>query len=268
MPELAEVQTVRDILKKQILDRKIKDIKIIYDKIIENPVSFFKDNLINESFIDIKRKGKYLIFETNNHYLISHLRMEGKYFIKDTFEPIEKHEHIIFCFDEFTLRYHDTRKFGRMILIPKDNIDAYFKKIGPDAIEDINEHYLFEKIKNSQKPIKTLLLDQSIVAGLGNIYADEVLYESKINPLVPGKNIDIGKCKDILTASKKILLKAIEHKGTTIRSYTSSLNVKGNYQVFLNVHTKKVCKCKSSIKCIKIGGRSSYYCPKCQGEYD
>ena len=268
MPELAEVQTVRDVLKKQILNKKIKDIKILYENIIENPVSFFKDNLINNSFIDIKRRGKYLIFETNNYYLISHLRMEGKYFIKDCTETLEKHEHIIFYFDDFTLRYHDTRKFGRMVLIPKNNLEEYFKKIGPDAIEDIDENYLYQKIKNSQKPIKSLLLDQSIIAGLGNIYADEVLYESKINPLVPGKEIDINKCKEILKSAKKILLEAIKHKGTTIRSYTSSLNVKGNYQNYLNVHTKKICKCNCDIKCIKVGGRSSYYCPNCQGEYE
>ena len=264
MPELAEVQTVRDTLKKQVLHKKIKDIKILYDKIIENDIEYFKNNLVDHEFIDIKRKGKYLIFETNDKYLISHLRMEGKYFIKVVNEEIQKHEHIIFYFDDFTLRYHDTRKFGRMKLINKEDIDDYFKNVGPDANSEINADYLFEKIKNKDIPLKTLLLDQSIIAGLGNIYVDEVLYASKINPFKTGNKMTLKDCENILAASKEILNNAIKYKGTTIRSYTSSLGVYGEYQNYLCVHTKDFCKCGEKIKKEKIGGRSTYYCPKCQ----
>ena len=103
MPELPEVETVRNYLKKNILNKKIIDIDILYPKMIENDLNFFKDNLINNYFIDIKRKGKYLIFETNNNYLISHLRMEGKFNIKNKDDMITKHEHVIFYFDDFTL---------------------------------------------------------------------------------------------------------------------------------------------------------------------
>ncbi|MBR4230912.1 MAG: DNA-formamidopyrimidine glycosylase [Bacilli bacterium] len=264
MPELAEVQTVRDTLKKQVLRKKIKDIKVLYDKIIENDLNYFKNNLINNEFIDIKRKGKYLIFETEDKYLISHLRMEGKYFIKGKDEEIQKHEHIIFYFDNFTLRYHDTRKFGRMELISKDKLESYFNNLGPDANSDVNADYLFKKISNKDIPLKTLLLDQSIVAGLGNIYVDEVLYASKINPYRFGSSTTLKDCQNILSASKEILNNAIKYKGTTIRSYTSSLGVYGEYQNFLCVHTKDFCKCGEKIKKEKIGGRSTYYCPKCQ----
>ena len=104
MPELPEVETVRNYLKENILNKKIINIDILYPKMIENDLNFFKDNLINNYFIDIKRKGKYLIFETNNNYLISHLRMEGKFNIKDKDDIITKHEHVIFYFNDFTLR--------------------------------------------------------------------------------------------------------------------------------------------------------------------
>jgi len=267
MPELAEVETVRRVLKKQILNKKIKNIEIFYPKMIENDLVFFKENLLNEEFLDIKRKGKYLIFETKNHFLISHLRMEGKFFIKEKKDVKEKHEHVIFYFDDFSLRYHDTRKFGRMILIKKEELDKYFEKLGVDAnSKDIDVNNILKKINKSKNPIKTILLDQSILAGLGNIYANEVLYESKISPFKKGSDITYKDVVNILSVSKEILDKAILHKGTTIKSYTSYLNVLGGYQKFLKVHMKEGSKCLCGCDIIKtkIGGRSTYLCPNCQ----
>lgn len=266
MPELAEVQTVREVLKKQILNTRIKEVHVLYPNIVETGLEQFKQQLINNMFIDIQRRGKYLIFETLNHYLISHLRMEGKFFIKKCDDEISKHEHIIFRFADFDLRYHDTRKFGRMSLIDKNKLDDYFANLGPDANGNVEENYLYDKLKTKKIPLKTLLLDQSIIAGLGNIYVDEVLYQAKLNPFELGCNITINDSKNILMASKDILNKAIENKGTTIRSYTSSLNVEGNYQKYLKVHTKsgQKCSCGSIIIKDRVGGRSTYYCPSCQ----
>ena len=123
MPEIAEVETVRRTLNKNILNKKIVDVKVIYPKMVENDIEYFKKNIINKNFININRRGKWLIFELSDFYLISHLRMEGKYFIKPCLNNIEKHEHVIFVFDDkSSLRYHDTRKFGRMKLIPKDEL--------------------------------------------------------------------------------------------------------------------------------------------------
>ena len=265
MPELPEVETVRNYLKKNILNKKIIDIDILYPKMIENDLNFFKDNLINNYFIDIKRKGKYLIFETNNNYLISHLRMEGKFNIKNKDDMITKHEHVIFYFDDFTLRYDDTRKFGRMKLINKDELESYFNNLGPDAnnVNDINE--IYNKIHKSSNMIKTILLDQSIISGIGNIYADEILFDSKISPFKKGKEITKEELENILKSSKKILNEAIKYKGTTIKSFTSAYHQKGSYQNFLMVHTKNKCSiCNSNIIKTKINGRSTYYCKVCQ----
>lgn len=264
MPELAEVETVRNTLKKKLIGKKIRDIKILYSKMIENDLNFFKENLVNQEIKDILRKGKYLIFDFDHYYLISHLRMEGKYFIKDINDKIEKHEHVIFYFDDFTLRYHDTRKFGIMCLIPKDELNDYFKNVGPDCNSEIDVNYLLDKLKSKRVPIKTALLDQSIIAGLGNIYVDEVLFKSKIHPLKNSSEINISEAQSILDNAKVILNKAILYKGTTIRSYTSSLGVYGEYQQFLCVHTKEKCGCGKNISKIKIGGRTTYYCEDCQ----
>ena len=273
MPEIAEVETVRNTLKKRILHKKIKEVQVFYAPIIENDLKDFQSKLINQSFIDIKRRGKWLIFETEDYYLLSHLRMEGKYFIKAISEAKEKHEHIIFVFtDNSTLRYRDTRKFGRMKLILKSELEntECIKKQGIEPLDkNLTESYLLEKFKNKKIPIKTALLDQTIISGLGNIYANEVLFASKIYPLTLACQLNSEDCKKICLASKTIIKEAIKMGGTTIRSYTSSLGVTGRFQQNLKVHKKEnePCTiCKTMIKNIKIGGRSTYYCPNCQKE--
>ena len=271
MPELAEVETVRNTLKKRILNKKIQAVKVIYNKMLDNNESYFKDCLINNEFKDILRRGKWLIFELNDYYLLSHLRMEGKFFIKDSDEEINKHEHVIITFlDNTDLRYHDTRKFGRMKIVKKEELwnTEEIKKQGIEPIDDkLSVDYLLEKYKNKKMPIKTALLDQEIISGLGNIYADEVLFASKINPLKKTSDLTNIDCERIIKSAKKILLKAIEEGGTTIKSYTSSLGVYGNYQNYLMVHKREGMPCKECgtlIKRIKVGGRSTYFCEKCQ----
>ncbi len=197
--------------------------------------------------------------------------MEGKYFVKKHTDPIEKHEHIIFEFvDNTDLRYADVRKFGRMCLVKKEDINTY-EPVAKQGIEPIGDKltakYIYEHFKNKKIPIKSLLLDQTIIAGLGNIYADEVAFASSVNPLKLGEKITLKECEKIATAAKAIIEKAIEYGGTTIRSYTSSLGVTGHYQDFLCVHTKEgqACpNCGTIIKKERVGGRSTYYCPKCQ----
>jgi formamidopyrimidine-DNA glycosylase len=199
--------------------------------------------------------------------------MEGKYFIKEHNEEINKHEHVIFEFSDGTdLRYHDTRKFGRMNLVKKDMLDTVsgVAKQGIEPIDDeLSQNYLYDNFNKRRLPMKTLLLDQTIISGLGNIYADEVLFEAKINPLKKGNEISIEECERIKNASKKIIEEAIKCGGTTIKSYTSSLGVTGRFQQHLQVHKRENEKCNSCgtiINRIVVGGRSTYYCPKCQKE--
>lgn len=265
------METVRRVLKRRILGRKIKNVNVIYDKIVESNLDDFKKILPGLTFQDILRRGKWLIFDLGDYYLCSHLRMEGKYFIKPSSEEIVKHEHIIFSLDDNNdLRYHDTRKFGRMDLVKKEDLEKVegVHKQGIEPIsDDLTKEYLYGKFKKSNKYIKTLLLDQTIISGLGNIYADEVLFGASIKPTRRGSSIKLNECQKIVDASRKIILKAMEEGGTTIRSYTSSLGVTGNYQDFLMVHQRKgeECKvCHNIIKKITVDGRGTYYCSKCQ----
>lgn len=272
MPELPEVETVRKTLKNLILNRTIESIDVYYSKIIKEPsLSGFKSKLVGKTLKDINRLGKYLIFIFDDIALISHLRMEGKYFIKNQSESVEKHEHIIFNFTDGTsLRYHDVRKFGTMDL---RNIDEIYttnplKKLGLEPFNPLmNVAYLKEKLSKKEVAIKTCLLDQQIFTGLGNIYVDEVLFLSKLNPEKKASKLSNNDFQNIIDNSVKVLNKAILLGGTTIRSYTSSLGVTGRFQNELNVHTKigEPCPiCNTIIEKTRVNGRGTYYCPKCQ----
>lgn len=273
MPEIAEVRTVARTLNKRITGRKISDIDFIYDKIIEGNKDEFKELLIGNVLKSVDNYGKWLIFNFGEYTLLSHLRMEGKFFIKDCRDEIQKHEHIIFHLDDGTdLRYHDTRKFGRMLVVRSSLVyeTKELKKLGyePDS-NLLTSDYLYQILHNKNKPIKTLLLDQTIINGLGNIYVDEVLFASNIHPLTKGCLLTIEDCERIKNSAAKIISKATDMGGTTIRSYTSSLNVYGTYQSELKVHTKvnEPCPvCNSPITKIQVGGRGTYFCSQCQKE--
>ena len=160
MPEIAEVETVRKTLKNQILGKKIKKVTILYDPIVATNKEEFQKNLKDKSIVDIKRIGKWLLFELEDYFLLSHLRMEGKYFLKHSENRIEKHEHVIITFqDDTDLRYHDTRKFGRMLLTEKEKlyeIEAIKKKGIEPNDPRLTKEYLKEKIAKKSLPIKTI----------------------------------------------------------------------------------------------------------------
>ncbi len=269
MPEIAEVRTVKKALKSKLIGRKIKDIIYRYDGIIKSDKEEFKNILIGKEITDVDNFGKWLFIKLGSYTILSHLRMEGKYYIKPSEEDYEKHEHIIFKLDNgFDLRYKDVRKFGVMILVKTKSIDKIdeISKLGiePDS-SLLTKEYIYEKIHNSNKKIKELLLDQTIINGLGNIYVDEVLFASKIKPTRLGNTITLEECERIKCEGSRIIKKATECGGTTIRSYTSSLGVEGTYQSYLLVHTKEKCMmCGNKIEKIRVGGRGTYYCSKCQ----
>lgn len=271
MPELPEVETVKNALKRLVLNKKINNVDIRYNNIIAYPSpEEFKEKIKNQTINNITRRGKWLMFELNNYYLVSHLRMEGKYFLKNKNEELSKHDHVIFDLNDNELRYNDTRKFGKMYLINKDDVYAVapLKDLGLEPWdENLNVEYLKNKYKNKKLPIKTLLLDQSIITGIGNIYADEILFFSKINPLLKPTDLTDKNLEDIIKYTKEILSKAIELGGTTIKSYESEEGVHGRFQNNLLVHNHKGDKCPNCnnlIIKITVNGRGTYYCPSCQ----
>ncbi len=278
MPEGPEVQTVINTLKRKILKKKILDIEVRWPNIlVDLTILEFKEKLIGKTIVNIERKGKFILFDLEDSYLISHLRMEGKYFVKKKGLERAKHDYIIFTLDSNEeLIYNDTRKFGKMYVMDKDNIEN--KKplniLGIDPFDkQLDGTYLQKILTKKSKPIKSLLLDQSIISGIGNIYADEILFHSSINPLKVGKLLTVNECQKICENTREVFRKAIAAGGTTIRSYTSDEGISGLFQFDLAVHQRKNEKCKvcnTNIIKIKVGGRGTYYCPTCQkiGELD
>lgn len=271
MPELPEVETVKNTLKKLVLNKKILKVDIYHNNIIAFPsVEEFKAKIKTQTIHDIKRRGKWLIFELDNYYLVSHLRMEGKYFLKNPDDELIKHEHVVFKFEDQELRYHDTRKFGKMYLIDKEKLEISkpINELGLEPWdENLTTNYLREKYSNKNIPIKTVLLDQSIITGIGNIYADEILFKCRINPLVKAKELTKEQLRNIIKYTKETLEEAIKLGGTTIKSYESAKGVHGLFQNKLLVHSRagKTCpECGTVIIKIPINGRSTYYCENCQ----
>lgn len=272
MPELPEVETVKNTLKRHILGREIKCIKVYYPKIIEYPsVDELEKNIKGKKVVDIDRLGKWIIFNLGDYYLLSHLRMEGKYFYKTENDPISKHEHISIIFkDGLDLRYKDTRKFGRMYFVKKEELfqNTPLSKLGLEPWDDrLDATYLKDKYTGKKLPIKTVLLDQEIIAGIGNIYADEILFLSRINPHREAKSLKEDELNKIIFNTRKVLEEAIKEGGTTIRSYTSEEGVTGLFQNNLLVHKREHEKCRICGNIIlreKINTRSTYYCSECQ----
>lgn len=273
MPELPEVETVRRGLTQLIVPSTITGVEVFWDKIITPPFSSqkFCDNLYGETIHAIERRGKYLIFLMDHWAMISHLRMEGKYKVCSSDQELEKHTHVIFhLHDGRDLRYLDVRKFGRMTLVPvamaKDAIQAL--NLGPEPLPQCFQVEEFsEQLKKRHRAIKPTLLDQSLVAGLGNIYADEVLFRSKIHPLRKANSLSEAEVQVLHDQIITVLGDAVEAGGSTIRTYKNTLGEEGTFQQSLLVYgqTDQLCVvCGTPIQKIKVAQRGTHFCPTCQ----
>lgn len=277
MPELPEVESVVQGLKQMILGQKIKKVDVRWPRIIESPaVPEFQERLEGQVFENIRRRGKFILFYLTKDVLISHLRMEGKYqFVKPETTLInafdEKHTHVIFHLEDgYELRYLDVRKFGRMSLVEKGKEFNHksLAKLGPEPIE---EEFHLDEMQNfltrRTKAIKGVLLDQQIVVGIGNIYADEILYEAKIHPMRPANSLTETEEEQLYRSIISVLKKAVTKGGTTIRTYENAFGENGNYQDYLKVYGKtgeKCLQCETTIEKIKVAGRGTHFCPSCQ----
>ncbi len=271
MPELPEVETVKNVLIPLIRNHKILSIEILRKSTISGDMDTFVKELTNEIFLDVSRIGKFLIIHlSNDKVIISHLRMEGKYYMLNESEPDSKYSRIIFHLDNnLKLCYDDSRSFGRMRFSTESNYlkEKEIAKIGPSPFEISDITTIFERCKKSNLTIKTTLLDQSLISGLGNIYADEVLFLSKVHPLTPAKHISLNTWGKIVENARIILNKAIQAGGSTIKSYHPGKDISGNFQVELQAYGKKVepCPvCGKPFSFIKVNGRGTTFCNNCQ----
>lgn len=271
LPELPEVETVRRGLKRLVKGKVISKVEVTYASMVKTGATVFCQDLIGQEILDVDRRGKYLLIYLTDHVLISHLRMEGKYNFFPGQVPANKHFHAFFTFsDGSTLVYQDVRKFGTMELLGKADVDAYFisRKIGPEPTEeDFDLEEFAKKLAKSRKPIKSHLLDQSLVAGLGNIYVDEVLFRAHVHPAQTSNLLSAEQVTSLRQATIEVLQLGIEKGGSTIRTYKNALGLDGTMQDYLQVYGKtgQACPhCQTEIIKIQLGGRGTHFCPQCQ----
>ncbi len=272
MPEAPEVQTVVSTLKHQIQGCTIEKVDILYPRLIETDLEKFQSNIIDQRFQTFSRWGKYLILGLDEYDWIIHLRMEGRFYLYETLPENRKHIHAIFTLNDGRyLCYHDTRKFGRMALYEKQKDWHQYpalSKLGYDYTDPkADAIYFYNKIHKQKRPLKAALLDQSIIAGIGNIYADEICFACNLDPRSRCTRISKKDCQAIVENTYRILSEATQAGGTTIRTYTSSLGITGLFQMSLRVHNQKGCqcpKCGRPIEKMTVVQRGTYICRHCQ----
>ena len=286
MPELPEVEIVRQSLLKNIKGKKINKVLVRNRNLRFKLKTSFEKKLKNKSISNIKRFSKYLIIELENKsFCVIHLGMSGTiHIIKNKKDKLptntsfynspnlpQDHNHVEFLFRNMKLIYNDPRRFGYFQFLNDFNsLKKKFKNLGPEPFDKkFNLKYLINYFKKKDKNIKNFLLDQKFVSGIGNIYASEILYLSKINPLISAKNLKKNHCKNIIINSRKILKDAIKKGGSTIRDFKNTKGDKGNFQNEFKVYgrVKQNCKrssCSGTISKITQSNRSTFLCEICQ----
>ncbi len=272
MPELPEVEMMKQGLNDLVAGRLIESVEVNWDAIIEEPdVETFKSQLMGQKIKKIERRGKYLIFKLSDYDLISHLRMTGRYMLAEEEEVEDEYSHIIFHLNEGKkLIYHDIRKFGRMALVDEGLSVVYsgIRKLGPEPFfDDINISEFSEALQERTSAIKSVLLDQSFIAGLGNIYADESLYRAAIHPEMPANQLTRDETVRLYLGIIEIIRLAIKEGGSTIRNYKNAFGQEGQFQNYFKVYGREgeACDhCGSLIQKIKVADRGTHFCPQCQ----
>ena len=270
MPELPEVETVKNVLEKIVIGRKITSIDVLRASNIHSDVEAFKKSLTGETFVSMSRIGKFLIFHlTNDKVIVSHLRMEGKYYELLEEETNTKYSRCVLHLDNgHKLCYDDSRCFGYLKLSDEASYknDPEISKLGPEPW-DSDPQTLLKQAKRISLPIKTALLSQELMTGLGNIYVDETLFACGIHPLTPAKVITLKEWEAIKREASHILKEAIVSGGSTIKSYHPGKDIDGNFQTKLLVYGKsdtECPKCGATFRFIKVNGRGTTFCPRCQ----
>ena len=266
MPELPEVQTVLDGVVKALKGKTINGLECFY------PGTVIREQELNGEPFPARlkaheRRGKYMILHlSTGNSLIIHLRMTGKLVSSKTLAEPSIHERAcILLSREEKLHFIDIRTFGKINLCKTENVYNIIPKLGVEPLEpDFTASYLQTLLKKRITPIKNILMDQSLIAGLGNIYACEILFRSKIHPECAANNLTLPQLRKIVSETKKVLTEAIANNGTSISDFRRIDDKSGEFQNFLQVYQKEKCPRGHAVQKLKQGGRSTFYCPQCQ----
>jgi len=285
MPELPEVEIIKQSLNKKIKQKKVKKVIIRNRNLRYKIPKNFSKNLKKQKITEVKRFSKYLILcLSNQSYCLLHLGMSGtihlienekKYLTNTSFYNSpnlpKRHNHVEIIFDESKIVYNDPRRFGFFQIIKNGFLlKQRFSHLGPEPFDhNFNKKYIQYFLKNKEKNIKNFLLDQSFVSGIGNIYASEILFSCKINPFQKANTIKEKDCQKIFIYSKKILFNAISKGGSSIRDFKNVSGKKGNFQKAFKVYQReglncKRLKCRGIIQKKTISNRATFFCNSCQ----
>ncbi len=268
MPELPEVEVSRLGISPWLMNQTISKI-IVRDKRLRWPVP---DDIFKAEGCEIRnirRRAKYLLIDTGNGEIVLHLGMSGKLRVIDATHPPVKHDHIDIVLESGKcLRFNDPRRFGACLWQPTGEMHKLLLKLGPEPLtDDFDAQRLVELAKGKKSPVKTFIMDNDVVVGVGNIYANEALFMSGIDPRRAAGRVSAKRYVLLTAAIKEVLAKAIEQGGTTLKDFAQSDGNPGYFAQHLSVYGRagKECEvCGSEIKSVVIGQRNTFYCPECQ----
>lgn len=270
MPELPEVETIRRDLNRLIVGKKILDITTDSPKQVQPSLTEVKKAIVGATIKKIERRAKLLqIFLSNGQILAVHLKLTGRLLVRKKGAPKDDWQHVAISLSgNKELRFADLRKFGWIKLVNSDQLSVISNELG---IEPLTPDFTLEKfiqiIHSSTRPIKLVLMDQQKIAGLGNIYANDALFLAKIDPRRPAKKVSEEEAKRLFKAIEKVLQAGIKYRGASDQYYLDALGRKGSYQDHFLTYGregKKCFDCKGEIKRLKIGGRGTFFCSRCQ----
>ena len=274
MPELPEVETVAQGLRKRALGRRIVSVEIRHAAVIAGSPEEFVSTLKGRKLSSVSRTGKAIAVELTAdnglppHFLLVRLGMTGQLTVAPHDAPVEPHTHVFMLLDDGReeLRFRDARRFGRLRSLTLAELEKVMGSLGPDA-QRVTEPQFLAAMQGRKGAIKSWLMNQNLVAGLGNIYADEALFEARIHPLTQPGRVSADKAHQLYKAVRKVLDRAVALGGTTFSDY---MDIEGRPGAFLSKlkvyqHTGEPCRrCKQAIRRIVVGGRSSHFCSQCQ----
>lgn len=266
MPELPEVETIKNELAPHVVGRQVTDIILLWEGIVKRPsVRDFLAGVVGQRIEGLNRQGKYLLFNlSSGEKLVMHMKMTGSLMLNSDDDRFARA--IIHLDDGNRITFRDPRKFGAMWLT--DDAGSVTGKLGPEPLEvDFTPEVLAERLRNRVAPIKAILVDQSFLAGVGNMYADESLFEAKIHPMRPGGSLSKSEIERLYRAIKRVLRAAIGNKGASVRNYIRPGGEPGTAHFEFKVAHglgKNCPDCGTPIQRITVRNRGTYFCPKCQ----
>jgi formamidopyrimidine-DNA glycosylase len=276
MPELPEVETVVRGLRLSLPGREIVEVRFGKTDFVESPQAI-AEQLPGLRIADVTRMGKFICIRLepgavpaaspSRPYLIVHLGMTGRLTVKPSAEAVLPHTHGFFVLDDGReLRYTDIRRFGRILVVPESGLEKFTDHLGREPLEVSAEEFCRE-FESRRARVKALLLDQSVLRGVGNIYADESLFRARLHPARIAENLTKKQLLALHGTVQKVLEEAILSRGSTISNYVDSEGQRGSFQLRHRVYQRdgKPCfRCKAIIRRVIVAGRSSHYCPQCQ----